>query len=302
MSAHIRCFTNRIQSTELNLPESSGAELSFRQEIDKVIDSCIVYDPVYRKLTAQVDTALLIDKAHLLARSGLYEEAIRDRMNSYTVPSELEVVERVDAQLRAFVASERKSRARLKLNYIMAGATTNRLEQAIEVLVESDEVDDELLAYTDAVIAKEAVRGGGPAALAEDDRSYVQGANKAALDVLQLVRKRLRAEQMLQQDGREELRLLARLTAEPSLEVRELLIRRSLTRVEQVEAFSALLKDALAHFSRNQSASDLSSQVGTLERLRDVSVSLDRLGARLRTGLRDDSQYSTSPEDYLDSS
>ena len=40
--------------------------------------------------------------------------------------------------------------------------------------------------------------------------------------------------------------------------------------------------------------------VGTLERLRDLRVSLEGIKAMLRTGLKGEGLYSTSPEDYMD--
>ena len=61
-------------------------------------------------------------------------------------------VEAIDAFLGGFVASERKQRARLKLNYVIAGASTNRLDQSIRLLADSDEIDDSLLAFIDRCV------------------------------------------------------------------------------------------------------------------------------------------------------
>ena len=52
----------------LTQSEDTGVELSFREEVENVIDCCLVRDPTSGKLSAKVDTALLVEKAHLLAR------------------------------------------------------------------------------------------------------------------------------------------------------------------------------------------------------------------------------------------
>eukprot|EP01041_Mallomonas_annulata_P003220 gene3220-6365_t len=303
-------------STELddnNLP-------TFREEIDNMIDSFLKPDISTGLPKVNVDPRVLMENAHILVKGRIYEEVIEQRINDKLNAAEIDAIKELDNSLRGFISTERKARARLKLNYILEGATSNRLEDAIRTLSESDEIDDALLLYTDSLVSKVMLRAGGVSALADEEgEETLQGGSKATVDLLRMVQRRLRVELQLEADGRDELRLLAKLVAEDQLEVRERELRQSLLRVEDLELFVSLLEGAITHLSSTSStltptsdgngnsrtssspygSSTTASAPGTLERLRDIRVSVGRVEDMLRTGLRDQDLFSTSPEDYL---
>lgn len=84
--------------------------------------------------------ARLLDNAHLLSRGRLYELGVQELLNGCASVRETKALERVDAAMRGFVLSERKARSRLKLNYVMAGAASGRVDAAIELLAERCEL------------------------------------------------------------------------------------------------------------------------------------------------------------------
>jgi len=292
-----RC--NRGQKIDLSASSENENELSIREEVDKILDKCLTRDTVSGDLTANVDLSILLENAHILTKDGIYEEAYKDRINSYITPKDIEIAEKADDMIRAFINAERKLRARLKLNYILAGATSSRLDEAINTLAESDEIDIPLIVYTEALIDKELIRCGGPTSLSEADRTSVPKTNQITLDILRMIRKRLQAELRLQAEDKNHLRLLAQLTAENNIQIRELLLKQNLIKVEDLDEFNNLLDTAIIHISEND---NVEGQAGMLEKLRDIRVSVQRQQTWLRTGLQDEEdQFSTSPEDYLDS-
>jgi len=59
-----------------------------------------------------------------------------DLLQSSASMDDTRKIEQVDVIIRGFVLSERKVRSRQKMNYILAGASTNRLDSAIRTLSE----------------------------------------------------------------------------------------------------------------------------------------------------------------------
>jgi hypothetical protein len=49
-----------------------------------------------------------------------------------------------------------------------------------------------------------------------------------------------------------------------------------------------------------QDDNEVDLPVGTLEKMKDLMISVEKAAAMLETGLRDDDIYSTNAEDYLD--
>jgi hypothetical protein len=88
----------------------------------------------YKENLNKPDLSRLIDQAHILSKGRLYEDVMDEMRSKCEDFDEEEKISKVDAFLKSFIVSERKSRARLKLNYLMAGATSNRLEQAVQML------------------------------------------------------------------------------------------------------------------------------------------------------------------------
>ncbi len=110
--------------------------ITIKQEVETILDSFVIYDKDSGNFHSKIDPSILIENAHILVKGNIYEEVINDRMNSELQSSSSYTSEiiKIDSTVRNFVIGERKSRARLKFNYIVAGATSNRLEEAITVL------------------------------------------------------------------------------------------------------------------------------------------------------------------------
>ena len=77
-----------------------------------------------------------MDNAHILTKGKLYEYVIDKTIQECDNNRDIAKIEQVDAFMRGFVVSERKQRSRLKINYVMSGASSNRLDEAISLLSE----------------------------------------------------------------------------------------------------------------------------------------------------------------------
>ena len=145
--------------------DASEDVTSIEDEIRRVIE---VFKSAEGSLV-KVDPAILTENAHLLAKGKYYEMVMEDYLRSCVTSNEISKLEAIDAFIGGFVQAERKQRSRLKLNYIIAGATSNRLEESIQLLAESDEIDECLLSFIDSLIKKEILRSAGPIAAMDDD-------------------------------------------------------------------------------------------------------------------------------------
>jgi hypothetical protein len=113
--------------------ESNTPHQSIRDEISAVIDQMLVIrrsSDGFRSVSPRV----LMDNSHILTKGRLYEEAITHRLTHAVNSSQIRDLESVDAFLKGFITSERKARARLKLNYVLAGASSQRLDESIQLL------------------------------------------------------------------------------------------------------------------------------------------------------------------------
>ena len=188
--------------------------------------------------------------------------------------TDIAIIERVDAFLSGFISSERKSRSKMKLNYIIAGASSNRLESAVNLLSETDQIDDDLILFIDSLIRKKNQSpknnhmagtnyddeglpnpyGTRPRMLTEegdltqesDDDPIGLAEGKDATAVLQMVRKRLMAE--IRTIDKPEVRLLSTLLMENTDKYSELM-RASLKKVEEMERFETFLVNGIQHLS-----------------------------------------------------
>lgn len=212
----------------------------------------------------------------------------------------------------------------------------------------SDEIDDGLLAYIESLISKELLRVGGPAAT-EDIEDSLKGVGKDTIGILRMVKRRLEAERRV--GGRQDVKLLSKLLAEPELENRELMLRRSFSKIEEIEEFAEFLASGIDHLlstdaetkgrrvdevvSDEENEEEVNDEnldsrksnaakgrkpsvaggnnrgggrndgrggvpVGTIERMRDILLSVERVSKTLETGLKDETDlYSTNAEDYL---
>lgn len=77
-----------------------------------------------------------MENAHILTKGKLYESAIEKIIDECDNSREITKIEAIDAVMKGFIVSERKQRSRLKMNYMMSGASSNRLDEAITMLSE----------------------------------------------------------------------------------------------------------------------------------------------------------------------
>jgi hypothetical protein len=288
--------------------------LSIQDEIQTIVDELITMEKKGLDLMS-AGSGILIDNGHILAKAGIYEDVVENRMNLCKTKTETDLLTKVDGVIRGYVQSERRSRARLKVNYILAGATSGRLDEAIEMLADAEEIDDDLFMYLDTLIQRELVSKRGPTATKSDeDIKALTVAGKSAVEILQLVRKRLEAE--VTTKANPEIRLLGKLINEPDVNEREHLLRTSFKKVEEIENFMMFLDSALLHMTsrlvdveENQSkqnklsGSNFKSEnmVGsTVEIVKDIQVSLRDMARMLQTGLKEQDVFSTSAMNYLD--
>ena len=68
-----------------------------------------------------VNPLTLGDNAYVLAKNTLYEDVMEELLLNVVDTKQAEAIQRIDAILKGFIQTERKTRSRLKLNYILAG-------------------------------------------------------------------------------------------------------------------------------------------------------------------------------------
>ncbi len=127
---HRRSYVNFVG----NIDSSQTIRQNIKEEIQKIVDSYLFTKP--GTSFKSINPSLLIENSHILAKQGIYEEIMDEKLNMCDSIEEVTQIEKVDNFLRKFITTERKSRSRLKLNYLMAGATSSRFEQAIQTLSE----------------------------------------------------------------------------------------------------------------------------------------------------------------------
>ena len=254
------------------------------------------------KDSSKLKMRILMENAHILTTGNLYEEAIDELLNFCESEEGVLRLEKFDSMIRSFVQSERKSRCRLKVNYLVAGASSNRLEQAIEMLSNADEIDDNLLRFISGLIQKKL----GETGLTSDNiENKLDGPGEAVVDVLKLIYDRLKAE--IQVRGNCNLKLLARLVHEdPTDSNFKTIIKKTLTTVEEIESFATFLEHGVDHLTemlQKETSASRDMDVLTLQRMRNIRKSLSSLLMQLKTGLTDeDNLFSTYPDDYASSS
>jgi hypothetical protein len=106
-------------------------ELGIEEEISQSIDILMEIDR-QGKLN-NLHPKFLLDRAAILCNGRTYEDVYTKRL-SVENGEEAERLERINALLSGFISSERKSRTRLKVNYILAGAHSGRLDHAMQML------------------------------------------------------------------------------------------------------------------------------------------------------------------------
>ena len=125
---------NNESDNESDKTDQTNLRDSILNEISEVLQA---YMSLPHKTPLEtVSPTLLIEKSYLLTKSGFYEEIMEEYLNQCNTLEEVEHLEKVDTYLRRFISNERKSRSRMKLNYLMAGAASSRFEEAVQMLSE----------------------------------------------------------------------------------------------------------------------------------------------------------------------
>lgn len=81
-----------------------------------------------------IDPTIFTENAHILCRGRLYEDVISNLIASAKSEQASQHLQRIDALIRGFLSSERKSRSRLKVNYLLAAASEELFDDAMEAL------------------------------------------------------------------------------------------------------------------------------------------------------------------------
>jgi hypothetical protein len=113
-------------------PLGIDAEQSIQEEIKEIIQTLV-------QSGGGVDSntlSILMENAHILTKGKLYESVIEKSIEECDNNRDVAKIEAVDAIMKGFIVSERKQRSRLKMNYMMSGASSNRLDEAITMLSE----------------------------------------------------------------------------------------------------------------------------------------------------------------------
>jgi len=295
---------------DINSDESNGY-VSIKDEVSSLLEHFVELDragdssDMMRELSSK-----LTEHAHLFAKGDIYETVLQERATACSTEAETARVGRVDTLVRGFIQSERKARARLKVNYVLAGAASDRIDEAVTMLAEADEIDDDLFLCIDALIQKELANRLGPTASSgEEDIKNLTGVGKSTVEVLKMVQRRLRAE--IQTMNQPQVKLLALLVHELDASKRDRMLRQHLKKVEEMEAFAVFVENAAEHLisnngRRNDDAMDddvIDVVPGNIniEVIKDVQRSLHEYMTGLQTGLKDGYDFSTSSDDYLES-
>jgi hypothetical protein len=277
--------------------------LPIQEELTLLMDEFIELDRASDNSAMMATlSSKLMDNAHLFSKADIYETMVEARALTCTTEAETARVGRVDALIRGFIQSERKARARLKVNYILAGAASDRIDDAMAMLAEADEIDNDLFLCIDNFIQKELTNRLGPTASPEDDMRNLSGIGKSTIEVLKMVQRRLRAE--VQMENRPEVRLLATLIGENNPEERDSILRKNLHKVEEIESFAAFVDEATEHLTNPRTSSseesgakdfiDAVSGKLNVEMVKDIRVSLREYMQILETGLKDGDIFSAA--------
>lgn len=270
--------TKLIRRTSISLQSSTPDDVSdlspnsIEEDVSRILEMYFQAEGTADGIRS-VNPSILLENAPFLAKGRIYEQVLKKKMDQLRSNDDIVRLGNVDSFIRGFVLSERKSRARLKVNYIMAGATSNRLDESIELLYNTEEIDEDLLLYINSLINKQLVRSGGPTAESEDDLEPDSTGSKT-IQVLRLIYKRLEAQMKTQ--GKMELILLAKLMSEEDAAAREKILRSQLVKVEDMDGFANFVRSGIDHMTAVSSQGKEVS-VGKIERMKDILISANEL-------------------------
>lgn len=180
------------------------------------------------------------------------------------------------------------------------GASSSRLEEAIELLHDSDEIDDHLLLYIDNLIKKELIKTVGPVATREDDEDSITGIGKTTIDILRMVERWLLAQ--VKMNSQFDVKLLAKVLNMNDEIGQEALLKQSLSTVASIDAFYTFVADGIDHLNEKsmtsysindeviakpQDKKSVELSVDTTEKMKNIMILVDKIKVTLRTGLKD---------------
>ena len=125
------CFQIRSDLGDYDV-SVGNEEQSIQDEIREIIQIFVTAEGGVNSISPSI----LLENAHILSKGKLYEYAIEKTIEECANVRDIAKIEAVDAFMKGFIISERKQRSRLKMNYMMSGASSNRLDQAIALLSE----------------------------------------------------------------------------------------------------------------------------------------------------------------------
>lgn len=135
---------------------------------------------------------------------------------------------------------------------MLAGASSGRIDQAIQMLVETEEIDDDLLIFMDYLVEKERARSRGGQYSPLYSAQSSSAASSATLDVLLMVQRRLRAETITSKD--DFVRILHTLLSLPSTmapQQRVEKIRELVKSIEQLRNFEDFVQNGIDYIKQN---------------------------------------------------
>jgi hypothetical protein len=196
---------NRFQA-QLQSPISNDRTIA--EEISDIIDVYLIQ--ARNKPLNMISPSIISENSHILAKENYFEAVIQEKLSAEHLNSrDTALLEQINSFLSGIIKSERRNRARLKINYILAAIRTEMLEESIDLLSETDEIDMYLLNYIDTLIEKEMKRSKGPTVSEDDSDDSFEGVGQVTLTMLRAVRKRLQVE--LEMKDRKDLKLLSKL-------------------------------------------------------------------------------------------
>jgi len=290
---------------------------TIKEELGHFIDALIEVSARVSSNLYTIPPQALHEYAHLLSHQSLYEQVIERKIENTQCDKELKRIEVLDKQIERFVHAERKRRTRLKLNYLLAGATSNRLESAIHLLVESDELDSNLDSYIESLVKQELVKTMGPTALLDKSteerlQQSTDETGKNTVQILRMIQRRLAAQIDKSVNRKDELRLLSMLMSETNIGKRQSILLKSMKKIESLDDFESFVDNGIEYLlekeietcdgktcSSKSKIESISFRAGIVEKMKDVLVDIRAVKVSLKTGLTDENtSFSTKIEDY----
>ena len=278
-----------------NINKNIKIDINYDEDDEKEVVKTIneeIYDIIQIYLIAEangdlfkVDPNILTNNGHILTQGRIYEDIMKGLLSNCKTNDDTIALEKVDNFLNGYIKTERKSRSRLKINYILAGASSNRFEESILLLSECDEIDEDLIDYIDSLIKKSMMNSSGPLGMIDYDENDFEESN-VTIDILRMIQRRLITEKSTK--GNINLRLLGQLLNEPSSKLRESLVTKTLITMESIDSFTQFVKDGIDHVSKrstdkiNEATPDISDD--TLEKMKDILYSVEKLFEKLKIG------------------